>query len=311
METDRARTMRAVRSRTTDPAGLDLERIDVPDAGPGEVLVRVHAAALTRDELDWSVDRRPATPSYEVSGVVSEVAPGVDRVRVGDAVFALTPFDRDGVAAEHAVVPAEVLAPKPQALDHVQAAAVPMAALTAWQGLFVHGALEAGERVIVHGAAGGVGHQAVQLARHRGAHVIGTTSSSAAADLARSMGAHEVLDSEAIFERGTDPVDLVFDTVGGEVLARSPQLLRPGGRLVSIADEPPEGVGAMSFVVEPDGEQLVEVGRLVDDGALRPAIDSVFPLEGFREAFVRTMVSGKAGKVVVMIVDDGSVTTTR
>lgn len=297
------RTMRAVRSRTPEgPKGLTLERIDVPDPAPGEALVRVHAAAITRDELDWPADRLPATPSYELSGVVTAVAPDVDRVRVGDAVFALTPFDRDGVAAEFAAVPERVLAPKPHAVDHVQAAAVPMPSLTAWQGLFVHGRLESGQRVIVRGASGGVGHLAVQLAAGRAAYVIGTTSSSTGADMVRSMGASEVIDSAAIFERGVDPVDLVFDTVGGEMLARSSRLLREGGRLVTIADEPPESVDATYFVVEPDGEQLAKVGDLVDEGALHPAIDSVFALEEFRAAFERTMASGKRGKVVLRVI---------
>jgi len=298
------RTMRAVRSRTPQgPKGLTLERIDVPDPAPGEALIRVHAAAITRDELDWPADRLPATPSYELSGVVTAVAPDVDRVRVGDAVFALTPFDRDGVAAEFAAVPEAVLAPKPHAVDHVQAAAVPMPSLTAWQGLFVHGRLESGQRVIVHGAAGGVGHLAVQLAARRAAYVIGTTSSSSAgADMVRSMEANQVIDSASIFERGIDPVDLVFDTVGGDVLARSSQLLRQGGRLVTIADEPPEGVEATYFVVEPDGEQLAKVGDLVDEGDLHPAIDSVFALEEFRAAFERTMASGKRGKVVLRVI---------
>ena len=297
------RTMRAVRSRTPEgPKGLTLERIDVPELAPGEALIRVHAAAITRDELDWPADRLPATPSYELSRIVTEVAPDVERVRVGDAAFALTPFDRDGVAAEFAAVPATVLAQKPQALDHVQAAAVPMVSLTVWQGLFVHGRLLAGQRVIVHGAAGGVGHLAVQLAARRAAYVIGTTSSSAGADRVRSMGANQVIDSAAIFERGIDPVDLVFDTVGGDMLARSSQLLRPGGRLVTIADEPTEGVDATYFVVEPDGEQLAEVGDLVDEGALHPAIDSVFPLEEFRAPFERSMASGKRGKVVLRVI---------
>jgi len=295
--------MRAVRLRTPEgPKGLALERIDVPDLAQGEALVRVHAAAITRDELDWPEDRLPATPSYELSGVVTAAAADVERVRVGDAIFALTPFDRDGVAAEFAAVPDVVLARKPQAVDHVQAAAVPMVTLTAWQGLFVHGKLEPGKRVIVHGAAGGVGHLAVQLAAQRAEQVIGTTSSPAAADMARSMGADEVIDSAAIFERGIDPVDLVFDTVGGDVLARSSQLLREGGHLVTIAEEPPDGVDATYFVVDPDGEQLAKVADLVDEGALHPAIDSVFPFEEFRAAFQRTMASGKRGKVVLRVI---------
>ena len=136
--------------------GLNVEEIGVPAPRPGEVLVRVHAAAITRGELEWPVDRLPAIPSYELSGVL---------VDSGDEVYALTPFDRDGVAAEYALVPARVLAPKPARLSHVEAAALPMGGLTAWQALFVHGRLARGERVLVTGASGGVGHIAVQLAQ--------------------------------------------------------------------------------------------------------------------------------------------------
>ena len=165
--------------RLIAPTGIDglvLQEIDVSVPEPGEALVRVHAAALTRDELEWPVDRLPATPSYELSGVVEAVGSGVDGVAAGDEVFALTPFDRDGAAAEYAVVPAAALAPK-HALDHLEAAALPLAALSAWQGLIDHGGLEAGQRVVIHGAGGGVGHLAVQLARHRGADVVETDRS--------------------------------------------------------------------------------------------------------------------------------------
>ena len=143
--------------------GLKVEEIETPSSDPGEVLVRVHAAAIMRGEVEWPVDRLPAIPSYELSGVV---------VGSGDEVFALTPFDRDGVAAEYAVVPADVLAPKPLRLSHVEAAALPMGGLSAWRALFVHGRLARGERVLVTGASGGVGHIAVQLARHAGAAVV-------------------------------------------------------------------------------------------------------------------------------------------
>lgn len=281
--------------------GLVVEQIETPRPQPGEVLVGVHAAAITRGELDWPVDRLPATPSYELSGVVSAVAPDVDGVSVGDAVYALTPFDRDGVAAEYAVVPADVLAPKPQALDHVESAAVPLAALSAWQGLFDHGRLESGQRVLIHGAAGGVGHLAVQLARGRGAYVIGTASATSA-DTARSFGAHEVIDRTQ-FESSFEPVDLVFDTVGGELLAGSPAVLREGGRIVTVAEEPPSGVEAVYFVVEPNREQLIEVTRLADSGELRPAIDSVYPLVDARSAFERSMAAAKRGKVVLRVAD--------
>jgi NADPH:quinone reductase-like Zn-dependent oxidoreductase len=232
--------------------GLSVEEIEAPSPRPGEVLVRVHAAAITRGELEWPVDRLPAIPSYELSGVV---------VDSGDEVYALTPFDRDGVAAEYAVVPARVLAPKPARLSHVEAAALPMSGLTAWQALFVHGRLVRGERVLVTGASGGVGHVAVQLARHAGAEVV---------------------------ESGR--VDLVFDTRGGE--------LPPGERVVTIADEVP---GATYFVVEPDQEQLLKLAELVDAGELRPEVDSTFPLTEARAAFERVAARGKRGKVVLEV----------
>jgi NADPH:quinone reductase-like Zn-dependent oxidoreductase len=226
--------------------GLWLEETETPTPGDGEVLVRVHAAAITRDELEWPTDRLPAIPSYELSGVV---------VETGEEVFALTPFDRDGVAADYAVVPTSVLAPKPAGLSHVEAAALPMGGLSAWQALFAHGKLEAGERVLVTGASGGVGHLAVQLARHAGAQVI----------------------DEA-------PADLVFDTTGHDVPA--------GERVVTVAAEMP---GATYFVVEPNRDQLVALA----EAGLRPAIDSVFPLERAAEAFDRVAARGKRGKVVI------------
>jgi NADPH:quinone reductase-like Zn-dependent oxidoreductase len=232
--------------------GLNVEEIEAPSPRPGEALVRVHAAAITRGELDWPVDRLPATPSYELSGVL---------VDSGDEVYALTPFDRDGVAAEYALVPAQVLAPKPARLSHVEAAALPMGGLTAWQALFVHGRLAHGERVLVAGASGGVGHIAVQLARHAGAEVV---------------------------ESGL--ADLVFDTRGGEIPA--------GGRVVTIVEEVP---GATFFIVGPNREQLLELGALVDAGELRPEVDSVFPLTEARTAFERVAAPGKRGKVVLEV----------
>ncbi len=303
-------TMRAIRLHVAGgPEALVLEEIETPRLRAGEALVRVHAAAITRDELEWPTDRLPAIPSYELSGVVAAVAPDVDDVAIGEPVYALTGFDRDGVAADYAAVPANLLAPKPHSLDHVECAAIPLAALSAWQGLFDHGRLEQGQRVLIHGAAGGVGHFATQLARSRGAHVIGTASPENIGR-AREFGAHEVLDHTNIrFEEELDPVDLVFDTVGGELLARSPAIVRRGGRLVSVAEEPPKtppeaGIQATYFVVEPNRDQLVELARLVDGGDLRPAIDSVFPLADARAAFERSMATGKRGKVVLRVADD-------
>lgn len=190
--------------------GLRLEELPMPEPGHDGVLVRVHAAAITRDELTWPTDRLPAIPSYELSGIADD----------GDEVYALTPFDRDGVAAEYAVVPRSVLAPKPPHLSHVEAAALPMGELSAWQGLVVHGALQPGERVCVTGARGAVGHVAVQLAE--------------------SLGANVVAEGE--------PCDLLFDTAG--------RIDGPASRVVTIAEEAP---GATYFIVEPDGKQLAEL----------------------------------------------------
>lgn len=237
--------------------GLRLEEIPQPGPREDEVLVRVHAASITRDELTWPTDRLPAIPSYELSGVVEST---------GEEVFALTPFDRDGVAAEWASVPRSVLAPKPAGLSHEEAAALPMPGLTAWQGLVVHGGLSAGQRVLVTGAGGGVGQIAVQLARLLGAEVV---------------------------EDG-DTCDLLFDTVGGDPLTRN-----AGGAatVVTIAAEAP---GAHFFVVEPDGAQLAELP------ALQPQVDSVFPLEEFDAAFARVGQRGKHGKVVLSVAAAGT-----
>lgn len=296
-------SMRAIRLHA--PGGIaELvdERVDTPRPREGEALVRVHAAAITRDELDWPVDRLPAIPSYELAGVVAALGPDAQGIVEGDEVYALADFERDGAAAEYAVVQAELLAPRPRALGYVECAAIPLPALTAWQGLFAHGSLAAGERVLVHGAAGGVGSFAVQLARHRGAHVIGTASTRSL-EVARELGADEVVDNlTARFEEVVDPVDLVFDTSGGDLLQRSPAVLREGGRLVSVADEP-SGDGVF-FVVEPNREQLVELAALVDSGELRSLVDSVFPLADARAAFARSMEPGKRGKVVLRVVDD-------
>ena len=231
--------------------GLRLEEIPTPVPGPGDVLVRVHAAAITRDELTWPTDRLPATPSYELSGVVEDT---------GEEVIALTPFDRDGVAAEWAAVPREVLAPKPAGLTDEEAAALPMTGLSAWQGLVVHGKLASGQRVGVTGSRGGVGHVAVQLAADLGAEVV-----------------------------DDGPCDLLFDTVGGEALARRAAQAQ---HIVTIAAEAP---GAEFFIVEPDGGQLAALPPL------RPMVDSTFRLEEYAKAFARLEEHGKRGKVVLRV----------
>jgi len=284
------------------PADLRVENLPVPALQPDEVLVEVRAASITRDELTWLTDRLPAIPSYEVSGVVAAIGTGVTTLSVGDEVFGLTPFDRDGVATELAAVPAAVLAPKPRALGHVESAALPMPGLTAWQGLFTHGDLAEGERMLINGAAGGVGHIATQLAVSRGAIVVATARGDGM-DVARKLGAAEVIDAAATpdLASATAPVDMIFDTVGGDLLARSAAMLRPGGRLVAVAEEPPEGVAGTFFIVEPNADQLIALARLADDGALAPAIDKTYPLSDAVAAFQRVVSSHKRGKVVLEV----------
>ena len=302
--------MQAVRLvKAEGPAGLVYEQVPTPQPKAGEVLVRVHAAAITRDELDWPVSRLPAIPSYEFSGVVVRLGEGVDGFNVGYEVYGLSPFDRDGAAAEYALVPKEVLSPKPSNLDHIHSASIPLAALTAWQGLFEHGQLSRGQRVLIHGAAGGVGHFAVQLAHWRGAYVIGTISARNM-EAAQTLGLDEVIEVPAArFEEAVKPVDLVFDTAGGERLARSAAVVRPGGRLVSVASEPPQeqaaarGIRAEYFVVEPNGRQLLQLTVLAEAGLLRPHVAEVFPLAQARQAFERSLTGRVAGKIVLRVVD--------
>jgi NADPH:quinone reductase-like Zn-dependent oxidoreductase len=274
------------------------------------VLVRVHAAALTRDELEWPADRLPAIPSYEFSGVVAALAPDVDDTAIGEPVYALSDFERDGAAAEYTVVPKEFLAPKPRSLGHVESASLPLAGLSAWQALFDHGGLMEGERTLIHGGAGGVGGLAVQLAHGRGAHVT-ATASTANVEIARSLGADRVIDHTTTdFEEVAAQVDLVIDTVGGDRLERSLAVLESGGRLVSLVAEPSQeraaerGVTAVYFLVEPRREQLVEIAKLADNGDLRPTIDEVFPLAAARTAFERSLGANRRGKIVLRVVDD-------
>ena len=250
-------TMNAVRLHA--PGGVDditYDEVQTPTPDSGEALVRVHAAAITRDELSWSADRLPAIPSYELSGTVVALGDGTTGLEPGQDVYAMTGFDRDGVAAEYAAVPVRELSSKPKRLTHVEAAAIPLAALSAMQGLFDHGRLAKNERVLIHGGAGGVGAHAVQLARLYGAYVIATASGPRVA-LTRELGADDVVDHTSTDFTSVEPVDLVFDTVGGERLERSVEVLGEGGRLVSVAENPP----ATSHALLEVSPGLLELGH--------------------------------------------------
>lgn len=304
--------MKAVRTHDRDAAadGLVVEEAPYPYAAEGDVIVRVRAASFTPDELTWpgswvdrgGRDRAPVIPGHEVSGEVAEVAVGTTGLSVGQRVVGLTDWSRNGALAEYVAVEARNLAPLPAGIDHVQAAALPMPGLTAWQGLFVHARLEAGQSVLVHGAGGGVGSAATQLARAAGARVIGT-GRGASRGRVLELGAEDFLDLEQpAWEESAGRVDIVFDALGGDVLDRSAALVGPGGILVSIARPPsvrPEDGRAMYFIVEPDRGHLLEVVRRHQDGALRPLVGAVHPLERAPEAF--RAKKGTVGKTVIHV----------
>ncbi len=305
--------MKAVRLH--EPTGIHgLVYEEVPDATPMscDVLVKVAACGITHTELDWPLwtcraghRRTSIIPGHEVSGVVAALGFGTAGIAVGDQVFGLADQFRDGAGAEYVAVEARNLAPKPRTADHVHAAAVPRAGLTAWQALFDHGALAEGQTVVIHGAVGAVGSAAVQLARWAGARVIGT-GRSRVRPLAAELGADRFIALDADHpEDAAGQADLVFDTIGGEVLARSPALLRPGGTLVSVATQPPasragiEKVRFVHFIQESNRAQLIELARLVDEGHLRPHVGAVYPLAEAAEAFRAKAAGGIPGRIVV------------
>ena len=293
-------TMRALRVHELgDPAQVRIETMPTPVPADGELLIRVRAAAVTRDELTWPEGRLPATPSYEVSGEVVALGASASDFAVGDDVYGMALFDRDGAASEYFAAPERIFARKPANLDQAASAAVPLPALSAWQALFDHGLLESGQRVLVHGATGAVGQIAVQLARRAGAHVI-ATASAGNLEAARDAGADEVVDRASAYESSVQPVDLVFDAAGGDAAERSAGLVRPGGRLVSIISEPGDvaGITSLFFIVEPNRDELDQVTELIEAGGLRLMPHDDFPLDRARAAFDASLDRTHRGKVV-------------
>jgi len=293
------------------PEQLVYESAPVPVPGPGEALVAVHAAAITFAELTWDEswttrdgrDRTPVIPSHEMSGTVASLGPGTDGVAVGEAVYGLIDFDRDGAAAEYVTVPAADLAARPRSVSDVEAASLPLAALTAWQALVDHAALEKRERVLVQGGAGGVGNYVVQLAAILGGTVT-ATGRTGQRDFVLGLGATSFV---ATGETVPDGFDVVIDTVGGAVLDASYALTRRGGRLVTLGAPPSAdkaaalGVHATFFIVAPDAAELAKLAALVDEGKLRPVISQVFPLRDGRQAFESAARPHPPGKTVLTV----------
>ncbi|MFJ5063077.1 NADP-dependent oxidoreductase [Streptomyces nigra] len=278
-----------VTDRAAGTAGMALAERPEPAPAGNDVLVEVHASGFTPDELTWPSswtdrlgrDRTPSVPGHELAGVVTALGYGTTGLSVGQRVFGLTDWTRDGTLAEYAAVEARNLAPLPGDVDFTVGAGLPISGLTAWQGLFTHGRLQAGQSVLVHGAAGGVGSMVAQLAREAGAHVIGT-GRAAHRETAFDFGAHEFVDLERDELRAIGDVDLVFDVFGGDVGKQSAGLVRAGGTLVTIAGPPevrPADGLAIDFVVESDRAQLVEIVQRVREGRLRTNVGAVASLE--------------------------------
>jgi len=308
--------MKAIRLHTIGgPEQVVYEEAPKPVLLEGDALVKVLASGITRDELTWGPtytdekgnSRLPTIPGHELCGTVEALAPGVTGLLAGETVYGLTSFFRNGTAAEFVAVNAADLAPKPGSLDPVEAASVPLAALTAWQALFDHAHLLPGQKILIHGGAGGVGIFAVQIARWHGAHVIATAAGNSA-DLVKGLGAQRVINYKTEkFEEEVSDVDVVLDCIGGDVQTRSWQVLRRGGVMVSIAGEsiepplPGLGVKGIFFIVKSSRTQLIEIGGLIDGGFIRTVVGSVFPLDQARQAFQMSLQSGIHGKIVLRV----------
>lgn len=288
-------TMEAVsQDQLGGPGVLKLVRLPVPEPGVSEILIRVHAASVNpidgaNRETGAFVGRPPFVLGWDVCGMVERVGPGVTLYKPGDVVFGLLPFPQGhGAHAEYAVGPTRAFVLKPERLDHVQAAAIPMVGLTAWQALVDTAGVDAGSRVLIVGAAGGIGHLAVQIAKARGAHVV-ALASAADLDFVRSLGADEAIDYDgADFTQSVHDMDVVLDVVGGDYPARALEVLRPGGILVStqppsvapLADAAAErGVRVAGIIVEADRVGMSALADLAATGKLVPAIAATFPLE--------------------------------
>jgi len=306
-------------SDSVDGPALIEEKVPQPQPRRGELLVRVYAAGVTPTELLWyptthnknGEKRSRAVPGHEFSGVLAAVGEDTVGFDIGQEVYGMNDWFADGALAEYCITQPTSVAQKPPSLTHVEAASVPIGALTAWQGLFDRAHLQAGERILVHGGAGAVGIFAVQLARLRGAHVTATASARNLA-VVLQLGAEQVIDYRAgRFEDNVRDMDVVFDTVGGDTLQRSWGVLKPGGRMITIAAESEttadDRVKQAFFIVEVNQEQLTRIGSLLEAGNLHPVVDAVLPLPQASAAYTGEVRQRRGrGKLVVAIAAQGA-----
>ncbi|HET8749116.1 MAG TPA: NADP-dependent oxidoreductase [Sphingomicrobium sp.] len=298
-----------VTDQAAGTAGMKLAERPEPQPAINDVVVEVHASGFVNTELSWPStwtdrlgrDRTPTIPGHELAGVVTALGYGTTGLSLGQRVFGLTDWYRDGTLAEYVAVEARNLAPLPGDVDFTVGASLPISGLTAWQGLLIHGRLRAGQSVIAHGAAGAVGSMVVQLAREFGAYVIGTGRAHDR-QAALDFGANEFVDLENDALEDVGQVDLVFDLIGGDIGKRSARLVRPGGTLVSIVgpvQERPADGEAIDFVVESDRAQLGEIVQRVRDGRLRTHIGTVAQLDDAVAAFNST--ERRPGKTIIRV----------
>ncbi|HEY2036893.1 MAG TPA: NADP-dependent oxidoreductase [Steroidobacteraceae bacterium] len=308
-------TMKAVRIRSFGgPEVLELADIDKPEPQDDEVLIKVRAASV--NPVDYKIrsgaypvvkqDQLPRVLGRDVAGDIERCGRAVRNFKDGDSVYAMLDGGPGGYA-EYVTVKADLVAPKPGQLDYRAAAAVPLAGLTAWQGLFDHGQLQAGQRVLIHGGAGGVGHLAVQFAKARGA-TVATTVASRDIEFVQHLGADQVIDyTRERFEEKIHDVDLVLDLIAGETQERSWAVLKDGGAMISSLAQPSAAKAqehharAERFVAHPDRAELIEIGRLVDDGRVHPHISAVFELKKAAEAQIELEQHHPPGKVVLQV----------
>jgi NADPH:quinone reductase-like Zn-dependent oxidoreductase len=293
----------------------EVVEVDVPELPADSVMVGVEASSI--NPIDWIVMSGvmkemlpydlPWIVGYDVAGTVIEVGDDVTVLKVGDEVFGRADGMQAATMAEFAAIKASDLAVQATSISHQQSAGIPLAGLTAWQALFEHGALQAGQRVLIHAGSGGVGTLAIQFAKHAGAWVA-TTASARNKELVMSLGADQFVDySEEDFTDVVEPCDLVVDMLGGETLERSFEVVQPGGRIVSIKGQAPEGLAAekdvefKQFFMHPDGAALTKIAGLIDDGVIRPVVDSVFPLDQVAAAYRYAQQGHATGKVIIAL----------